>query len=404
MTSGPIRTKVVILIALISLAVILISAYFLGFLEIRRDIDIVVSMPMRGTSVGPDAVNGMKLALEESGYKSGGRKIELTIKDDGNEKGEWLASKEWEIATEAAGDKQVMVYVGPFNSGAAKISIPITNGSGLPQVSPGNTWPGLTKPGFSIGEPEAFYPTRIRTYFRVCPTDDLQGPAAANWAKELGFQKIYIFDDGQAYGKGIADLFEKRAYDLGLEIYGHQTINTLSQDITENIEDIRKSDIDLIYFGGITTSGAIPLLSRIKEAGIRAGFMGSDGLMEQAFIDQAGMTAEGAYITQVGIPPSEMTGKGREFVDKYRSRYSIEPGTYSGFGYEAMNTVIAAIEKAKNKDRAGILDALSKTSDHDGIFGKWSFDVNGDTSLSLVSGNRIQNREFVFQKLITEER
>ena len=402
MINQKLKTAVIIVAALIIVAVL--GIYVFNAIQKSRPIKIVTSFPMRGVNVGTDIVNGIKIALEESDYKIDGRKVELIIEDDGDESGVWSSSKEWEIATRASENEEVLVYMGPFNSGAAKVSIPVTNESGLPQVSPGNTWPGLTKPGFAPGEPDAFYPTGIRSYFRNCPTDAVQGPTAAIWAKELGYRNIYIFDDGQAYGKGIAGLFEAEAIKSGLNIYGHQTINNVSQDISAELDDIKKSDIDLIYFGGITTSGAIPLLRGIKDAQISAAFMGSDGIMDQAFIDQAGKSAEGVYVTQVGVPPSEMTGKGKDFVDKYKTRYGADPGTYSGFGYESMKVVMEAIKNTKKEDRAGVLKAISETVNYDGLFGRWSFDENGDTDLLLTSGNRVENGKFVYKKLISESR
>jgi len=402
MINQKLKTAVIIIAAVSAVAVA--GIYISNVIQKSKPIKIVTSFPMRGINVGVDIVNGIKMALEEGDYRIDGRKVELVIEDDGDESGTWSSSKEWEIATRAAEDEEVLVYMGPFNSGAAKVSIPVTNESGLPQVSPGNTWPGLTKPGFAPGEPDAFYPTGMRSYFRNCPTDAVQGPAAAIWAKELGYKNIYIFDDGQAYGSGIAGLFEAEAIKSGLNIYGHQTINNVSQDIRAELDDIKKSDVDLIYFGGITTSGAIPLLRGIKDKQISAAFMGSDGIMEQAFIDQAGGAAEGVYVTQVGIPPSEMTEKGKDFVDRYKERYGVNPGTYSGFGYESMKVVMKSIKNAKKEDRAGILKAISETKNYDGLFGKWSFDENGDTTLLLVSGNKVENGKFVYKKLISESR
>jgi len=391
--------KGIILLILVGL---MFSISLLGCIQSqpkKETIKIVTSNPMRVMQAGHDIVNGVKLALDEVNYEVAGYKIELVVEDDGDENGQWQASIEEDVARKAVADSDVMVYLGTYNSGAAKISIPITNQAGLVQISPVNTWPGLTKPGFFPGEPGIFYPTGIRSYFRVCPTDALQGPAGAIWAEELGFNNIYIFDDGEAYGKGIADLFEGKAVELGLNIVGHESIS--EEYAREKLEAIKGQNPDLIYFGGVTTNGVIPLVKAMKEFGLDAKLMGPDGIMEQAFLDLGGDATEGTYLTVVGLPPTALTGKGKEFVENYRAKYNKEPGTVSSFGYEAAKVALLAIERAGTKDRAKILEEMSKIKDYDGLFGEWSFDQNGDTTLTIVSGNVVQNREFVFEKVLT---
>ena len=108
-----------------------------------------------------------------------------------------------------------MVYIGTYNSGAAKISMPILNQAGLLMISPANTWPGLTKPGKGDpGEPEIYRPSGKSNYVRVVPADDLQGPLGADWAKELGVKTVYVLDDNEVYGKGIATLFTRRCQEI----------------------------------------------------------------------------------------------------------------------------------------------------------------------------------------------
>jgi branched-chain amino acid transport system substrate-binding protein len=351
-------------------------------------VKIVTSFPMRGITVGQGIVNGITLALEEANYKVGSFKVELDIEDDGDAKGAWGKDLEKNIAEKAVADPDVMVYLGTYNSGAAKISIPITNKGGLVQVSPGNTWPGLTQPGFLPGEPGIFYPTGIRNYFRVNPTDALQGPAGVLWAKQLGYKTMYIFDDGQALGVGLANIIQQKASEIGVQIVGRK------------VAAISSLHPDVIYFAGITPTGAPELAKAMRKLGIKAKLIGADGIMEQAFLDQSAGAAEGAYITTVGMPPKELTGKGKVFFDAYKKRFNEDPESFSTFGYEAAKVVLLAIANAGVKDRAQILDQVSKTKDFDGLFGKWSFDQNGDTTLSLVSGNIVKNNTFVFEKLL----
>ncbi|MCK5021008.1 MAG: branched-chain amino acid ABC transporter substrate-binding protein [Candidatus Peribacteraceae bacterium] len=367
----------------------------------EKTIKIVTSAPMRSINHGQDISRGVKLALEEVNYQVSNFKIEIVTEDDGDENGQWQESLEEEIAKRAVADQDVMAYIATLNSGAAKISIPITNEGGLVQISPANTWPGLTKAGFFPGEPGIFYPTGMRNFFRVCTTDDNQGPAAAIWAKDLGFKNIFIYDDGEAYGKGIADLFAEKATVIGLNVVGQKTIDRTAEDLTDELNEIKDLDIDLIYFGGMSSHGAIPIIKGIEELEMTAKFMAPDGVMDPAFIEGGVDATEGAYLTTVAVPPEEVGGKANDFYNNYVEMYDMEPGSFSGLGYEAAKVVLLAIEKAGTNDRGMILEEVSKIKDYDGLFGTWSFDQNGDTTLTLMSGNIVKDKVFVFEKLLS---
>jgi branched-chain amino acid transport system substrate-binding protein len=362
---------------------------------------IVVSAPVRETT-GTNVINGIKLALSEVGYVVGDYQIELIIEDDGDDNGVWVEEKERDIAERASADGDVMVYLGPVNSGASKLSIPINNLNGLVQIGFASTWPGLTQPGFKQGEPGIFYPTGIRNYFRVVPTDALQGPAGALWAKDLGVENVYIFDNGYDYGVGIASLFEEISTEIGLNVVGRQTLDGTKEDFTEELAPLKDLDIDLIYFGGTNPTGGPYIAKGIEELELDAKFMGPDGMMNQDLIVESRGAAEGMYLTTVGVSAkklSELTVKGGEFYENYWNEYGVEPGTFSAFSYEATKVALLAIERAGVKDRARILEEISKIKDYDGLFGIWSFDQNGDTTLSTISGNRVQGGEFVFERL-----
>jgi len=300
----------------------------------------------------------------------------------------------------AAADPDVMAYIGTYNSGAAKVSMPILNRAGIVQISPGNTWPGLTKVGFAPGEPGIFFPTGVRHYFRVVTTDDRQGPAGALWAHGLGFRSVYIIDDGETYGKGIADLFRGKAEELGFKILGQKTIDKRSTDFRSDILEIERLNPDLVYYGGITPNGITFFVRQMRERGIGSAVMGPDGIVEQDFIDRIGAKdAEGIYATTVGVAVTQIgTQKAEKYREAYVSKYGREPEIFGAFGYESAKVLIRAIAKAGLKDRSAILKAVQETKNFDGLFSQWSFDRNGDTTLTLMSGNVIRDGKFEFVK------
>ncbi len=384
------------------LMVILVSIFF--YLKNKKDdetIKIVAVATMRGISAGVETINGMKIALKDRGYKVDGHQIELEVMDNGDEDGLWRENLEKEIAQKAASDKNVLVYLGPIDSGAAKISIPITNKAGLSQISSINTWPGLTQPGFAIGEPGIFYPTGVRNYFRVCPTDSLQGVYGAIWASEIGFKNIFIFDDNESYGKGISSIFEKKAIELGLNVIDHKSFNREGNEFPLELNEIKEKKPDLVYFGGTTSIGLVSLINSISDLGLNIKFMGADGIMDQALIEKIGDNSEGLLLTAIGLPIEEVKNeKATNFSNSYFEEYSQNPTIYSGFGYEAMSVALTAIDQADSKDRKNILRELTYLNNFVGLFGEWGFDNNGDTSLTLVSANIVKNGEFIFEKIL----
>jgi branched-chain amino acid transport system substrate-binding protein len=368
---------------------------------------IVSSLPRTGSSKGQTdtVVNAAKQRLEEDNYQAcdGKFTIEYRDWDDATAaKGQWDEAAEASNANKAAADTDVMVYIGTFNSGAAKISIPILNEANLVMISPANTYTGLTKPGKGEpDEPDKYYPNGKRNYTRVIPADDLQGAAGANWAKELGVTSVFVLDDTQLYGKGLADVFDATAKANGINVLGREGIDGKAADYRALAAKIVDQNPDLVYYGGITQNNAGQLWKDIRGEGYTGKLMGPDGIFEQAFIDAAGADiAEGTYITFGGVPPDKLEGKAAEWYTAYKAKFNSEPEAYAVYGYEAANVALAAINKVCAKDREAILDAVLATKDFDGVLGTWSFDANGDTSLSTLSGNIIKGGKFEFAQTI----
>jgi branched-chain amino acid transport system substrate-binding protein len=367
---------------------------------------IVSSLPRTGSSKGQtdSMVNSMKLRFEEDNYQACGGKftIEYLDWDDATAaKGAWDEAAEAANANKAAADPDVMVYLGPNNSGAAKISIPILNQAGLVMISPSNTYPGLTKPGKGEeNEPDVYYPNGKRNYTRVVPADDLQGAVAAKWSQELGVTSVYILDDAELYGKGIADVYNKEASALGIEVLGQESIDGKAADYRALAAKILDLAPDMVYFGGISQNNPGQLIKDLRGEGYEGKFMGPDGIVDTAFPEAAGADAVGVYGTFGGLPPDKLTGKGAEWYATYKEKYGIEPETYGVYGYETANVAMAAINAVCEKDRAKILDAVMNTKDFEGVLGTWSFDENGDTSLTGMSGFVYQNGAWEFAKAL----
>jgi branched-chain amino acid transport system substrate-binding protein len=369
-------------------------------------IKIVSSLPRTGSANGQSSsvVNGVQMAIAEAGGQIGEFKIAYEDWDDASpERGQWDPALEAANAQKAVRDPDVMVYIGTYNSGAAKISMPILNQAGIAMISPANTYPGLTKPGLGeANEPAVYRPSGKINYFRVVPADDIQGEVAAMFAKELGIKKVYVLHDRELYGKGVADVFKRVCGKLGIEVVGYDGIDPKAANYRSLVTKIKSTGAELVYFGGTTQTNAGQLIKDLVAGGCKAKFLSPDGTREQAFIEAAGKGAlDGrAYVTFGGLPPSELKGKGREFYENYKKKYGTEPEAYAVYGYECGRVAMTGIRDAQKKDRAAIRDAIAGIRDFDGALGKWSFDANGDTTLKVMVVETVKDGKFVPVKVV----
>jgi branched-chain amino acid transport system substrate-binding protein len=266
----------------------------------------------------------------------------------------------------------------------------------------------LTKPSSDPSEPEKYYPTGERNFTRTIVADDKQGRAGAVWMRDLGVKSVYILDDQETYGRGIADQFQQNAEGFGIQVLGREGIDPTAANYRSPMSKISQMNPDAIYFGGITQNNAGQLVSDKVGAGMSNQdviFMGPDGINQDAFIEAAGDAAEGVYVTFGGLPASELPRKGQDFVQQYKDKYGSYVEAYTAYGYEAANVMLDAIDRAYKADgkvtREGVVRELFNTKDYDGVLGTWSFDENGDTTLTELSGQKVQNGKFEFNRTLS---
>jgi branched-chain amino acid transport system substrate-binding protein len=387
-------------------------------------IRIVSSLPRSGSARGQTdtIVNGIRLAIEDAGSQ-----VETTNPDTGKTRvfkleyldlddataaaGQWTIEQEIANANQARSDPDVMVYIGTYNSGAAKVSMPILNRARLLMVSPANTAEALTKPGTGERhEPMCFRPTGEVNFVRVVPTDDLQSHVAALWARDLGARRVYLLDDNEFYGKGIAEGFRRNCEKLGLTVLGHESIDTRAQEFTALMVKVRTLNPDLLYFAGTTESKGGQVLKDMIKAGLTCPMMAPDGCHQESMIESAGVESFERvrfYATFGGLTVDslrERGGRGGEFVRRYVARYGTEPtGAYAVYGYEAGLVALEAIRLAGKKDRDAIRRAALGIRDFDGATGTWSFDANGDTTNQTMSGSTVANGRLKFVRLLKRD-
>ena len=382
-----------------------------------KTLKIVSDEPMTGASLTQTQtiVNAEQLRLTQANYQACGGKYTLAyeIDDDATAAtGAWDGATETQNATKAAADKTVIAYLGTFNSGAAKLSIPITNqADDLLMFSPANTYPGLTHAAAGItapNEPNVYYPTGQRNYARVAATDDLQGPVDVNFLVSLGIKSLYVLNDTQAYGLGIATSVAQAAKAAGINVIANEGYDPKASNYQALMTKISTSNNgnppDAIFLGAVVDSNTAQVMKdkvSIMGDNTKVKFMGPDGLYTQAFIDGSGASvAEGAYASTPGVAKKDLNAIGQKFYADYAAKYGPTNEPYAVYGYDLMNGLLAAIENVcaaggDPTDRPTVTKAVFALKDFQGALGTWSIDQNGDISLPYFLIGQAQSGKFV---------
>ena len=376
--------------------------------EEEPDALIASDFPLQGAnrSLTTEMADAIEYMLEQQDWKAGDTVLGYQSCDDSTaQAGSWDSAKCSSNGRAYANNPSVIGIIGTFNSGCAKLVIPIANRESLAMVSPANTYPGLTEggPGTEAGEPDNYYPSGTRNYARVVWNDQFQGAANAQYAKELGLKKVFILNDGETYGLGIATLFSDYAKKLGIQILGNQKWDKKASSYESLASRISSSGADAVFLGGIVCNNGGKLIKDIKAGAPNVQLLGPDGWTPiSATIEGAGAAATDMYITQPGVPVDQLKGAGKEFVDGFTEAEGKAPNPYTAYAAQAAQVLLAAIEKG-GTDRAAVSSALFETDVTDGIIGSFQIDENGDTTLGLVSVYQVKNGEETYVKSVTPE-
>ncbi|HVF77847.1 MAG TPA: branched-chain amino acid ABC transporter substrate-binding protein, partial [Solirubrobacteraceae bacterium] len=360
-----------------------------------KTVKIYSSLPLTGPSRAQTltVVNGIKMAMDENGGKDGTNAkvgsitVEYESLDDATAaKQSWDAAQEAENARKAAEDSKTVGYIGTFNSGAARISIPILNKAGIVMISPANTATDLT---MDRTKDSTYYASGTKNYFRVIPNDSIQGLVGANWMASLNAKKVFVVDDTDLYGKGLADVFVANAPKAGLTIVGREGAPK-ADNFNALATKIKSSGAEGVYYGGIVDNNPAVLVKNLKAAGFTGPIMGADGIQCDEMIKQMGSAGEGVYATFGGVSVDKYTGKQAEWLAKYKTKYGSDPQPYAIYGYEAANVLLKAVSDSSG-DRTKMVASVRKIgTNYEGVLGKWSFDQFGDTSNTAHTGVVVQ--------------
>jgi len=353
----------------------------------KPDFIIASDLPLQG-AIRKQTVQisrAMIWALQQKGWKAGNWKVGFQSCDDSTaQSGGWDSAKCATNARLYASNTSVMAVVGTFNSGCAKIIVPILNRAHpgpMAMVSPANTNPGLTKK-WDPGEPGKYYPTGVRNYARVVATDDFQGPADAMWSKSLGFKKVYVLNDKQTYGFGVASTYRTAAKKLGIQVVGFKGWDAKQSSYEALANAIKASGAQAVFLGGIVCNNGAKLMQDIKAVDPKIQLQMPDGF--SGGLPSNGAVANGAYISVAGQPPTSLTGAGKDFVKSFGKQVGATPNPYSAYGAQAMLVMLQAVARGAG-DRAKTTKAIFGLTVSNGILGNFTIDATGDTNLKPIT-------------------
>ena len=362
---------------------------------------IATDLPLQGA--GRAQLLAMQQAVQfvlEKQYKFKAGKFTVGYQgcdDSTAQTGAWDPAKCSSNARAYAAEKTLLGVLGTFNSGCAKLEVPILNrapGGAVAMVSSANTNVGLTHfaPWNSPGEPKIYYPTGVRNYARVAASDDYQGPAGVSLLQSKAFRlaqgkkfkavkTVFIVHDNQTFGKGVAQAFQARAKARGLKVLGFVPWDAKATSYEAIGEQIASSGAQSVYLGGIVCNNGVKLLKDLRAAvGPNVVFVGPDGWTPYSATLGAGSAAQNMFISYAGQPLERLPATGKKFIAQFRAYAKIKGNMppYSVYQAQAAQVLLEAIARSDG-NRASVVKELFKTNVKNGIMGTFRFDKNGDT-------------------------
>jgi len=412
MKKNPAKVALVALVAAaVSLTLVSSSSNAATTLYISSD------LPKQGGSADQsESTNkAIKLLLKRMNNKAGKYIIKFREYDNSTAaKGSWDDAQCAKNAQAHVAARDEVAVMGTYNSGCAKIIVPILNQDPkgpMIMVSNANTNPGLTKI-WGPGEPAKYYPNGKRNYYRVVTTDDNQGNAAAEFANSIGIKRVYVLNDRQTYGQGVARAFTAAAKKLGINVLSSGDAGEGWDDKAPNYEalfnKIKKLNPDMVYVGGIfDLNGGQLVKDKVKYLGdnTKVKFMMPDGFT--GYPDFLALPeAQGAYLSFTGLSIDQFPkgGAAEKFQADYLAEYGEAPtSSFSVYGAAAAQVILAAIA-ASDGSRKSVYEAMKSVvipASESVVGTELKFDANGDILSKDITILIVKESKETFEKKIT---
>jgi branched-chain amino acid transport system substrate-binding protein len=301
---------------------------------------------------GQSTHNAIMLAVDEINAGGGvnGRKIRVLTEDD--------QSKAEEAATAVSkliSQNNVVAVLGEVASSNSLAAAPICQSNKVPMITPSSTNPSVTEKGDYI--------------FRMCFLDSYQGASMANYLRnDLKLSRAAVLIDNKSdYSTGLAKFFSDAFVAAGGRIVATQSYAKGDSDFRSQLTAVKAANPEVIFVPGYYNDiGQIAIQAR--DLGITVPLAGGDGWESPKLIEIGGKALEGCFYSNhyfAGDPAPAV----RDFVQKYKDRYSATPDALAALAYDAARVLADAMKRAGKLDGPSIRDAIAQTKGFSGVTG-----------------------------------
>jgi branched-chain amino acid transport system substrate-binding protein len=373
---------------------------------------IYASAPLQGPARGEGKAveNGARLALDDAGGQVAGYQIRYRPLDDSlRSTGAADEGKAAHNALGATKNRTTVGYIGEYNSGISKVTIPILNKGGIAQVSPSNTYVGLTEggPGSTPGEPAKYYVTGRRTYARVVPNDSVQGPALAAAARDAGCKAIQIWDSHTVYSRGLAKTAAATAKRLGIRVAHRRSIDPRQPNYRPMARRIRADCF--VFTGEIESNGVQAVRDAAGARSVRKLFAGDGMCLNDVAASRRGglppRIAARFHCTISLLAPDAYPPASADIFSRYAQRFGGKTARNPNllYGYESMSLLLDSIARAAAQGpvtRRSVVTELFATKDRASPLGTYSIDRHGDTTITDYGLYKVKAGRLRFDRVV----
>lgn len=374
----------------------------IGCVDIAPDepIHIAYAMVISGSdaTLGIDSRNGAEIAVLDKG----GKLLNHDIKFDGEDE---LCSAEGGQAagTKLAADPTILAVIGTSCSSAARVAVPLWSAAGFVIISASNTAPDLTAAGNENQHPG---------YLRTAHSDSVQGAAAAQFAWDKGIRIAATIHDGSIYAEQLQQVFVDTFKKLGGTITSQESVDPTQTDMSGVLTSIAAGAPEFIYHPIFIQAGTQIVRQARETPGLEnVLLMGADGMFSPDVVEGAGETVEGVFVSS---PDTSKFGPDYEakFKPTYMDKYGSEPlSIFHAHAYDAMNMVLACVEKVAVQDEDGTLhvgrqalrDCMYATSGFTGLTGNLTCTPTGDCADPKIAVYEYHTGEYPPTKVWPED-
>ncbi|WP_257255082.1 MULTISPECIES: branched-chain amino acid ABC transporter substrate-binding protein [unclassified Endozoicomonas] len=346
-----------------TLAALAVSAAVAGASGLAQAAD-TIKIALAGPVTGPVAqygdmqFSGAKMAVEQINKQGGvnGKQLEAVVYDDACDPKQAVA-----VANKIVND-DIRFVVGHLCSSSTQPTTDIYEDEGILMITPASTSPDITSRGYEL-------------IFRTIGLDSLQGPTAGNYIVEsIKPKRMAVIHDKQQYGEGIATAVKNTVEKAGIDVAVFEGVTSGDKDFSALIAKLKKEDVDFVYYGGYHPELGL-ILRQSAQKGLKAKFMGPEGVGNKDISAIAGPASEGLLVT---LPKSfDQDPANATLVAAFRAKGEDSSGPFVFPSYSAVQVMAEGMELTKSEDPDEVAEVL-RSNTFSTPTGNLAFDGKGD--------------------------